>query len=178
MILDCGCGTGANVAWLREFGDHLRLRPDVERPGAWARQMGRRTWRAPASRPIPFPDACVDLATSFDVFQCLPDAGGACGHPRDVPGPEAGRPSDSERRGARLLRGQSRRALRGSPALHAGAAATDRLRQAGFTIERLTFVQCERCFPLMLPVRVAQRWRSGGAQCLPASSTSACQPRR
>ena len=37
------------------------------------------------------------------------------------------------------------------------------LTEARFHVERLTFVNAS-LFPLMLPVRVAQRWRSGGAQ--------------
>ena len=37
---------------------------------------------------------------------------------------------------------------------------------AGFAVERLTFVNAS-LFPLMLPVRVVQRWRSGGEQVPP-----------
>ena len=35
--------------------------------------MGRRTIARASIAAIPFPDASVDLATSFDVFQCLPE---------------------------------------------------------------------------------------------------------
>ena len=40
------------------------------------------------------------------------------------------------------------------------------LTEAGFHVERLTFVHAS-LFPLMLPARVAQRWRSGGADLPP-----------
>jgi ubiquinone/menaquinone biosynthesis C-methylase UbiE len=71
-LLDCGCGTGSNVAWLRAYGRAYGF--DLTWNGlTLGRQMGRRTLARASIGAIPFPDASVDVATSFDVFQCLPD---------------------------------------------------------------------------------------------------------
>src|SRR5688500_16516633 len=71
-IVDCGCGTGANVAWLRDYGRAFGF--DLTWNGlVLGHAMGRRMIARGSIGAIPFPDACADLATSFDVFQCLPD---------------------------------------------------------------------------------------------------------
>jgi ubiquinone/menaquinone biosynthesis C-methylase UbiE len=159
VIVDCGCGTGANVAWLGEFGSVYGF--DLTWNGlALGRAMGRRNLARASIAAIPFPDACADLATSFDVFQCLPEP-----VERDAirelwrilkPGGHA------------LLNVAALDVLRGNHATLSEEVrryTPNRLRglltAAGFQIERLTFVNAS-LFPLMLPVRVAQRWRSGG----------------
>lgn len=158
VIVDCGCGTGANVAWLGEFGTVYGF--DLTWNGlALGRAMGRRNLARASIAAIPFPDACADLATSFDVFQCLPE-----------PIEEAAiremwrilRPG-----GHLLLNVAALDVLRGNHATLSEEVRRYRpvrlrrlLGDAGFRIERLTFVHAS-LFPLMLPVRVAQRWRSG-----------------
>ena len=158
VIVDCGCGTGANVAWLRQYGEVYGF--DLTWNGlALGRDLGRRNLARASIAAIPFPDACADLATSFDVFQCLPEA-----VERDAmremwrilkPG------------GHLLLNVAALDVLRGN---HATLSEEVRrytpqrvrrlLTEASFRVERLTFVNAS-LFPLMLPVRVAQRWRSG-----------------
>jgi ubiquinone/menaquinone biosynthesis C-methylase UbiE len=159
VIVDCGCGTGANVAWLGEFGTVHGF--DLTWNGlALGRAMGRRNLARASIAAIPFPDACADLATSFDVFQCLPE------------------PIEQEairemwrilRPGGHLLMNVAALdVLRGNHATlseevrrYSPARLRRLLAGAGFQIERMTFVHAS-LFPLMLPVRVAQRWRSGG----------------
>jgi SAM-dependent methyltransferase len=71
-ILDCGCGTGSNLEMLRPFGTAVGF--DLARIGAeFARAHGHRVAQASISD-IPFRSGVFDLATSFDVFQTLPDA--------------------------------------------------------------------------------------------------------
>src|SRR6187402_2126172 len=71
-ILDCGCGTGSNLEMLRPFGHAVGF--DLARIGAeFARAHGHRVAQASISD-IPFRTGTFDLATSFDVFQTLPDA--------------------------------------------------------------------------------------------------------
>ena len=156
-IVDCGCGTGANVAWLATYGRAFGF--DLTWNGLeLGHAMGRSNLARASIAAIPFPDACADLATSFDVFQCLPE------------------PIEREalREMWRILKpgGQIVLNVAALDVLR-GAHATlseevrrytpSRLRHvvetAGFTIERLTFVNAS-LFPLMLPVRVIQRWTS------------------
>ena len=70
-ILDCGCGTGSNLEMLRPYGSAVGF--DLTRIGAeFAKAHGHRVAQASIGE-IPFKTAAFDLATSFDVFQVLPD---------------------------------------------------------------------------------------------------------
>jgi SAM-dependent methyltransferase len=70
-MLDCGCGTGSNLAMLRPYGDAYGF--DLTMTGVeFAHAHGHRVARASIAS-IPFRDAAFDVVTSFDVFQCLPD---------------------------------------------------------------------------------------------------------
>jgi SAM-dependent methyltransferase len=70
-ILDCGCGTGSNLDMLKPFGNAVGF--DLTRIGTeFARAHGHRVAQA-SIRDIPFRSNTFDLATSFDVFQVLPD---------------------------------------------------------------------------------------------------------
>jgi SAM-dependent methyltransferase len=71
-ILDCGCGTGANLEMLRPYGSAVGF--DLTAIGAqFARAHGHRVAQASIGQ-IPFRSGTFDLATSFDVFQVLPDS--------------------------------------------------------------------------------------------------------
>ena len=164
VIIDCGCGTGANVSWLQEFGTAFGF--DLTRNGLeLGRAMGRRNLARASIGAIPFPDACADLATSFDVFQCLP---GPVEHAAIREMWRILKPG-----GHLLLNVAALDVLRGNHATLSEEVrrySPDRLRQlvsgANFQIERLTFVHAT-LFPLMLPVRIVQRWSSGGANVPP-----------
>ncbi len=72
QILDCGCGTGANLAVLGEYGDARGI--DREWAGVRrAQAAGRRVSQANVTH-LPFADARFHLVTSFDVLYSLPDA--------------------------------------------------------------------------------------------------------
>lgn len=164
VIVDCGCGTGANVAWLREFGTAVGF--DLTWNGlALGHAMGRHNLARASIAAIPFPDACADLATSFDVFQCLPE-------PVE---------QDAIREmwrilkpgGHLLLNVAALDVLRGNHATlseevrrYTPRRVRGLLTGAGFRVERLTFVNLS-LFPFMLPVRAVQRWRSDGAEVPP-----------
>ncbi len=160
-ILDCGCGTGSNVAWLREYGQTFGF--DLTWNGLeLGRKMGRRAIARASIAAIPFPDESVDIATSFDVFQCLPD---------EVELAAIREMSRVLRPGGHLiLNVAALDVLRGSHAVLSEEVrryTPARLRQiveaGGFILERLTFVHAA-LFPVMLPVRLLQRWQGGATQ--------------
>jgi SAM-dependent methyltransferase len=72
VVLDCGCGTGANVEWLGSFGRAYGF--DVSALGL---RIGRGAGRTRLARATvaaaPFPSEAFDLVTSFDVLYSLED---------------------------------------------------------------------------------------------------------
>ena len=66
-ILDCGCGTGANLALLNRFGRAFGfdLSPVGIRIG---RQAGRTLLARASVAAVPFPGSTFDIVTSFDVL--------------------------------------------------------------------------------------------------------------
>ena len=70
-LVDCGCGVGQNLALLEPYGTALGF--DLMPGGvAAAHAAGRAVARADVGR-LPFPLDTFDIATSFDVLQCVPD---------------------------------------------------------------------------------------------------------
>ncbi|HSK11212.1 MAG TPA: class I SAM-dependent methyltransferase [Vicinamibacterales bacterium] len=153
-ILDCGCGTGANLAMLASAGTAWGF--DLNALGvSLARGAGHtRVARASISH-IPFPDATFDLATSFDVWQTLPAAVEAAA-PREMfrvlrPG------------GAMVVNVSALPVLFGNHSVLSEEKqryTRPRLRElveaAGFRVERLTYTNFT-LFPLVLAVRATQR---------------------
>lgn len=152
-LLDCGAGTGRNLEWLGSFGWSVGLERS-ETGLRIGRSFGRRLVRGSVTD-LPFPDASMDVATSFDVLYCLDDA--------------------SEARAVREMW----RVLRPGGIVLVNVAALDilhgshstltmevrrytpaRLRRllegAGFFIDRLTFTNLPT-FPVTLAVRLWDR---------------------
>jgi SAM-dependent methyltransferase len=71
-ILDCGCGTGANVDWLSRFGEAYGF--DLTESGLqFGRDAGRTRLARAGITAAPFADATFDLVTAFDVLVTLSD---------------------------------------------------------------------------------------------------------
>ena len=151
-IVDCGCGTGHNINLvLAPYGRVVGF--DLDQGGvAMSRAQGALVVRADATH-VPFASESFDLATSFDVMQCLePDAAVVREMARLV------RPG-----GAVVVTMAALEILRGDHSeswqevrRYTPAAARELFAQAGLRVERVTFL-FGSLFPLMLTVRLVQR---------------------
>jgi SAM-dependent methyltransferase len=71
-ILDVGCGTGANLELLREFGEAEGV--DVSHDAlAFCRARGLEDVRHGAAEKLPYEDGAFDLVTALDVVEHLDD---------------------------------------------------------------------------------------------------------
>jgi SAM-dependent methyltransferase len=151
-IIDCGCGTGHNIRLVLEpYGRVMGF--DLDEGGvAMSRKLGASVVRADAAH-APFASESFDIATSFDVMQCLkPDADVVREMARLV------RPG-----GAVVVTMAALEMLRGDHSeswqevrRYTPASARALFAQAGLRVERVSFL-FGTLFPLMLPVRFAQR---------------------
>jgi ubiquinone/menaquinone biosynthesis C-methylase UbiE len=153
-LLDCGCGTGANMKRLSRYGTVTGF--DLSWGGLqFARSYGQQRIAQATITQIPFADATFDLATAFDVLACLDEAAerAALVEMRRVLRPG----------GALLINTAALQFLKGQHAIFAyEVRRTTRpmlrraLERAGFHIDRLTYTNFS-LIPLVVPVRLSQR---------------------
>jgi SAM-dependent methyltransferase len=153
-MLDCGCGTGNNLALLRRFGHACGL--DITWSGlAYARHRGERQIVRASATCLPFPAAVFDLVASFDVLYAFDD--------------EMERDALAEmfrvlRPGGHLLVNVAAlKALTGNHSVLGGEVRRyhrDELRahleSAGFEVPRITYTNFT-LLPIVATVRFAQR---------------------
>ena len=154
-LLDCGCGTGANLRQLLEpHGDAWGF--DLTWTGLrLARNAGLTRVAQASAAAVPFPSATFDIVTSFDVLYCLPD--------------EIEREAVREMwrvlkpGGAAIINVAAMEVLRGNHSVlsaelrrYSRESLRALLEPAGFRIERMSYTNAA-IFPLMLGVRGAQR---------------------
>ena len=71
-ILDVGCGTGANLLMLSEYGDAEGV--DISEDAlAFCRERGLEKVRLGAAEDLPYEDGTFDLVTAFDVVEHIDD---------------------------------------------------------------------------------------------------------
>jgi ubiquinone/menaquinone biosynthesis C-methylase UbiE len=155
-ILDCGCGTGANLGLLEEFG-HASGFDFTWRGLEFAREYGYRRVAQASATDIPFASGTFQLVTAFDLLQVLPDP------------MEAQALSEMFRvlrpGGGLIVNVAALDFLRGTHAVLGAEVrryTRRRLRRvieaAGFEVSRLTYTNFS-LLPLMAVVRAAQRVR-------------------
>ena len=155
-LLDCGCGTGANVALLDTFGRAYGF--DLTEIGL---RIGRESGRTRLARAtvtaVPFPTAAFDIVTSFDVLYSLAD------------GDEQAAIAEMYRLlkpgGFAIVNVAAMRVLRGDHSVlsrevrrYSRADLRTRLEGAGFRIQRLTYTNAT-LFPALAIARLIQRRR-------------------
>ena len=159
-IVDCGCGTGRNLDWLREYGTVV----GVERsPSGLAVSLAhdRPVVRASVDA-LPIASGSMDLATSFDVLYCLPDEVEPLALEEMVrvlvPG------------GLALFNVAALDILHGAHSTltmelrrYTRERLRTRLEAAGLRVKRMSFTNCST-FPMTLAVRVFDRWTGRAAQ--------------
>jgi ubiquinone/menaquinone biosynthesis C-methylase UbiE len=157
-ILDCGCGTGHNLAMLRRHGSAYGI--DLTWAGLqYARKNGEKSIAHATVAHLPFGDAQFGLVTSFDVLYALPD--------------EVERDAIAEMYrvlapgGTAIVNVAALEALKGNHSVlsaelrrYSKADLARRLEAAGFRVTRATYTNFS-ILPLVAAVRLRQR--AGGA---------------
>jgi SAM-dependent methyltransferase len=150
-LIDCGCGVGQNLALLEPYGDAIGF-DLVAGVTTVARASGRPIVRADVVN-IPFPSDAFDIATSFDVLQCVEADESAIREMARIVRPG----------GAVVLTLAALDILRGDHAevwqevrRYTPASARRLIASAGLRPERVEFLFAS-LFPLMLGVRSMQR---------------------
>jgi len=155
-ILDCGCGTGANVDMLNRYGRAYGV--DFSMVGLRiGQQAGRNRLARATVTALPFAADTFDLVTSFDVLYGLEEQG------------EKAAVSEMFRLirpgGYALINVAALAVLHGDHSVlssevrrYTRESLEQLVRRAGFTIERLTYTNLTLFFPLVV-LRLSQRLR-------------------
>jgi SAM-dependent methyltransferase len=155
-LLDCGCGTGANVEWLGTFGRAYGF--DLTEIGLRiGREAGRTRLVRATVTAVPFPTASFDIVTSFDVLYSLQDdderAAIAEMYRLLKPG------------GFAIVNVAAMHVLRGDHSVlsrevrrYSREELRARIERAGFVIQRLTYTNAT-LFPPLALARLIQRRR-------------------
>jgi SAM-dependent methyltransferase len=155
-LLDCGCGTGANLDLLARYGEAYGF--DRSAVGLqFARRAGRRRIARGSVAAVPFPGEAFDLVTSFDVLYSLSEA--------DEHAAVAEMFRLAKPGGFALVNVAAMPVLRGDHSVlsrelrrYSRAGLRDLLTRAGFEVVRLTHTN-QALFLPMLAVRTWHRQR-------------------
>jgi SAM-dependent methyltransferase len=155
-LLDCGCGTGANVELLDTFGRAYGF--DLTEVGLRiGREAGRTRLARATVTAVPFPRASFDIVTSFDVLYSLDDSDEetAIGEMYRLLKPG----------GFAIVNVAAMRVLRGDHSVlsrevrrYSRGELRARMERAGFLVQRLTYTNAT-LVPALALARLIQRRR-------------------
>ncbi len=155
-ILDCGCGTGANLTLFEQSGTSYGF--DHSAVGLYiGRELGRRRLVRATVTAVPFATEAFDLVTSFDVLYALeePDERAAVAEMFRLTRPG----------GYALVNVAAMAVLRGDHSVlshevrrYTRETLSRLLTTAGFAIERVTYTNTALFLPLAA-MRTLHRWR-------------------
>jgi SAM-dependent methyltransferase len=155
-LLDCGCGTGANLDLLDRFGRAYGFDLSAVGPSI-GREAGRRRLARANVASVPFPADSFDVVTSFDVLYSLKE--------RDERAAVAEMYRVTRPGGYALVNVAAMESLRGDHSIlsdeirrYSRASLRRLLEGAGFRIVRITYTNAALFLP-MLALRTVQRAR-------------------
>jgi SAM-dependent methyltransferase len=156
LLLDCGCGTGANVELLSRFGrafgfDLTEIGPQI------GREAGRTRLARASVTAVPFPTAYFDIVTSFDVLYALEDADERTAIAEMYRLLKPGGFAIVNVAAMRVLRGDHS-AFGGEVRRYSRNELRSALQAAGFEVVRLTYTNATLFVPLAIS-RLMQRRR-------------------
>jgi SAM-dependent methyltransferase len=155
-ILDCGSGTGSNLAFLERYGVPFGVELSW-RGLQFGRVRGLKRLTQGSVASLPYASASIDVAVSFDVLYCLEDLA------------EEHAISEMFRvlkpGGALIVNVAALDMLKGDHSVlvsevrrYTRARLQSKLRRAGFLIDRMTYTNAA-LFPIAATVRTLQRLR-------------------
>ena len=155
-LLDAGCGTGANLTFLRQYGTPFGL--ELHWRGLqFGRDHGIARLTQGSVTALPFAASSVDVVLSFDVLYCL--------HPPAEQAAIAEMYRILRPGGALIVNVAAMAILRGDHSIlcgevhrHTRGELRSSLKRAGFRVARITHTNAI-LFPITAAVRVAQRLR-------------------
>jgi SAM-dependent methyltransferase len=155
-LLDAGCGTGANLAFLEQYGVTFGLEL-FARGLTFGHARGLPRLMQGSVTHLPFADASIDVVLSFDVLYCLDTFAeqAAIGEMFRVLRPDGSVVINVA--ALDILKGDHS-ALGGEVRRYTKRELRDKLERAGFQVTRLTYTNAS-LFPITATVRALQRLR-------------------